>query len=214
MPIETPRTALLLVDIQNDFCNGGALAVPEAEQIITPANRLLESFEVSVLTQDWHPANHQSFASYHPGKQPFDQVSVSYGKQTLWPDHCVQGSQGASFHPDLNTGRPQMIVRKGFRPEIDSYSAFFENDRATTTGLAGYLRDRHIHTVVLCGLALDFCVAYSAIDARRVGLHCIVVTDACRAIDLNGSASEANERMKAAGVQLTDMDSLTGQLTG
>lgn len=214
MPPETSRTALLLIDIQNDFCAGGALAVPDANQVIGPANRLIEHFEIPVLTQDWHPAGHQSFASSHADAQPFDQRRFPYGDQTLWPDHCVQGTAGAAFHPDLDIDKAQLVIRKGFRPAIDSYSAFFENDRSTTTGLAGYLRERQVQAVVICGLALDYCVAYSAIDARRAGLDCTVVTDACRAIDLDGSAAQAIESMRQAGVHLADVQTLTSRSSG
>ncbi len=209
MSLELSSTALLLIDIQNDFCAGGALAVPDANQVVEPANRLIEHFETAVLTQDWHPPGHHSFASSHAHARAFDQRQFPYGEQTLWPDHCVQGTAGANFHPDLNIDKAQLVLRKGFRPRIDSYSAFFENDRQTPTGLAGYLRDRNLRAVVICGLALDYCVAYSAIDARRVGLRCTVVTDACRAINLDGSEASAIEAMQQAGVQLADLHTVT-----
>lgn len=195
---------LIVVDVQNDFCPGGALAVPEGDAVVPVINRLSGRFGHRVLTQDWHPAGHSSFASSHPGKAPFETTEMPYGTQVLWPDHCVQGSPGASFHRDLEVDGAELIIRKGFRPAIDSYSAFFENDRATTTGLAGYLRDRGFDRVVLAGLATDFCVAYSAHDARRLGFSITVVTDACRAIDLNGSLAAAMRDMAAAGVEFAD----------
>jgi nicotinamidase/pyrazinamidase len=195
------NTALIVVDVQNDFCPGGALAVPGGDEVVAPINRLIEKFGAVVLTQDWHPAGHASFASSHPGKAPFASVEFSYGPQTLWPDHCVQGTRGAAFHPQLVFDKAQLIVRKGFRAPIDSYSAFFENDRRTTTGLAGYLRERGIESIVLAGLATDFCVAYSALDAARLGFGVSVIMDASRAIDLNGSLAEAERQMAAAGVR-------------
>lgn len=202
--IEQTRSLLLVIDIQNDFCTGGALAVPDAEAVLAPSNRLINAFDQVVLTQDWHKAGHSSFASSHQDGVPFTEITAPYGAQTLWPDHCVQASNGAQFHAELAQHKAQMIIRKGFRPAIDSYSAFFENDRTTTTGLTGYLRSRGVDTVVLCGLALDFCVAYSALDARREDFNCLVVTDACRAIDLDGSASAALTKMRDNGVQLVN----------
>ncbi|MCA8927469.1 MAG: bifunctional nicotinamidase/pyrazinamidase [Alphaproteobacteria bacterium] len=196
--------ALLLIDIQNDFCPGGALAVPDGDAIVPLANRLARDFEHVLLTQDWHPADHRSFASQHPGKAPFETALLPYGEQTLWPDHCVQGTDGAAFHPGLDRTRAQLAVRKGFRPEIDSYSAFFENDRTTPTGLAGYLRERDIAALTLAGLAYDFCVLYSALDARRLGFDVTVATAACRAIDLNGSEAAATRALRAAGVTLLE----------
>ncbi len=178
---------LLVIDVQNDFCPGGALAVPEGDRIIPVVNRLAEKFPRLVLTQDWHPPGHLSFASSHAGKAPFDTTDLPYGEQVLWPDHCVQGTSGAQFHPGLDADRAELVLRKGFRREIDSYSAFFENDRATATGLAGYLRERGLGRAFLCGLALDFCVRYSAEDARRCGFEVAVIGDACRAIDTGGS---------------------------
>jgi nicotinamidase/pyrazinamidase len=195
------NTALVVVDVQNDFCPGGALAVPGGDEVVPPINRLIEKFDAVVLTQDWHPAGHASFASSHPGKAPFESVEFSYGRQTLWPEHCVQGTAGAAFHPDLVWDKAQLIVRKGFRAPIDSYSAFFENDRRTTTGLAGYLRERGIEEIVLAGLATDFCVAYSALDAVRLGFSTSVVMDASRAIDLDGSLAAAERQMAAADVR-------------
>jgi nicotinamidase/pyrazinamidase len=194
---------LLLVDIQIDFCSGGALAVPGGEQVVPVANALAERFAHVVLTQDWHPAGHLSFASSHKGKAPFETIEMPYGAQTLWPDHCVQGTQGAAFHADFAAAKAELIVRKGFRREIDSYSAFFENDRATPTGLAGYLNERGLRRLALAGLATDFCVAYSALDARRLGFEVTVVEDGCRAIDLDGSLAAMTRRMIEAGVEMT-----------
>lgn len=192
--------ALLVIDIQNDFCPGGALAVAGGDEIVTHVNALMTEFEAVVLTQDWHPSDHSSFASSHPGKGPFESVEMPYGEQTLWPDHCVQGSEGANFHPALNTDRADLIVRKGFRAAIDSYSAFFENDRTTPTGIDGYLRTRGITDLVLVGLATDFCVNYSAQDAAKLGYTVTVREDLCRAIDLGGSLNAARADMAARGV--------------
>lgn len=199
-----PAQALIVVDIQNDFCPGGALAVTGGDQIIPRVNAMMDSFSAVVLTQDWHPAGHSSFASTHPGAAPFSQIEVAYGPQTLWPDHCVQGSAGADFHPGLRTGSAQLILRKGFRAAIDSYSAFFENDRRTPTGLHGFLAARGITAVTLAGLATDYCVAYSALDAARLGYAVRVELPACRAIDLGGSLSDALAQMRAAGVILAE----------
>lgn len=201
-------TALIVIDVQNDFCPGGALAVPGGDQVVQPINALIARFDNVVLTQDWHPAGHSSFASSHPGNAPFSSIQMPYGAQTLWPDHCVQGSSGADFHDRLAWTKAQLIIRKGFRRPIDSYSAFFENDRTTPTGLAGYLRERGIGEVVLTGLATDFCVGFSALDAARLGLKVSVVMDATRAIDLNGSLAAAEKEMRAAGVTLTEMSGL------
>lgn len=198
------RDLLLLIDIQNDFCPGGALAVAGGDEIVPVVNRLAARFTHVALTQDWHPAGHRSFASAHAGRAPYESVAFPYGMQTLWPDHCVQGTPGAAFHPALDTTRAELVIRKGFRPQIDSYSAFFENDRTTPTGLAGYLRERGFTRVVLCGLATDFCVAYSAIDARRLGFDTVVLQEACRAIDLGGSLAAALTEMRDAGVVLDD----------
>jgi nicotinamidase/pyrazinamidase len=192
--------ALLVIDVQNDFCPGGALAVAGGDGIVAQVNALMAEFEAVVLTQDWHPSGHSSFASSHPGKGPFESVGMPYGEQTLWPDHCVQGSEGANFHPALNTDRADLIVRKGFRAAIDSYSAFFENDRMTPTGLDGYLRTRGITELVLVGLATDFCVNYSAQDAAKLGYAVTVREDLCRAIDLGGSLNAARADMAAHGV--------------
>ena len=194
--------ALIVIDVQNDFCPGGALAVPGGDEIIPEINALMDDFPAVILTQDWHPAGHSSFASSHPGKAPFETVEMPYGTQVLWPDHCVQGSPGAAFHPDLRTERADLIIRKGFRPEIDSYSAFFENDRTTPTGLEGYLRSRGIAALTLVGLATDFCVNYSALDGARLGFRVEVRQSACRAIDLEGSLAAARAAMQEAGVAL------------
>jgi len=202
--IDRARDALLVVDVQNDFCPGGALAVAEGDAVVPLANRLIGRFEAVVLTQDWHPPGHESFASSHPGRAPFESIEVAYGAQTLWPDHCVRGTPGADFHPALETRTASLVIRKGIHRAIDSYSTFFENDRATPTGLAGYLRERGFGRVFLCGLATDYCVGYSAVDARRLGFDVVVLVDACRAIDLEGSLAEALERMRAAGAVLAD----------
>lgn len=192
---------LIVVDVQNDFCPGGALAVPDGDAVMPVINRLMGRFAHCILTQDWHPHGHQSFASAHPGREPFQTIKAPYGEQTLWPDHCVQGSRGAGFHPALQTDRAELILRKGFRPQIDSYSAFYENDRLATTGLAGYLRERGFTRLFLAGLATDFCVRYSAEDARREGFEVVVIEDACRAIDLDGSLSPTWTSLQACGAQ-------------
>lgn len=194
--------ALLVIDVQNDFCPGGALAVTGGDEIVAGINVLMAQFDAVVLTQDWHPAGHSSFASVHDGKSPYDMIDMPYGPQVLWPDHCIQGSDGAAFHPLLETDRADMIIRKGCNPAIDSYSAFFENDHKTPTGLDGYLRSRGITEVTLVGLALDFCVNYSAVDAAQLGLKVNVRRDLARAIDLNGSLGEATKAMTGAGVRL------------
>ena len=194
--------ALIVIDIQNDFCPGGALAVADGDAIIPRVNDLMERFHVRVLTQDWHPASHTSFAANHAGAEPFSLMELSYGPQVLWPTHCVQGTPGAAFHPELNVDAADLILRKGFRPGIDSYSGFYENDRVTPTGLEGYLRSRGVTAVTIVGLATDFCVVYSALDAVGHGFRVTVLEDACRAIDLNGSLAEARTQMRAAGVAL------------
>ena len=194
------HNALIVIDVQNDFCPGGALAVPEGDQIVAGINALMPEFDAVILTQDWHPAGHSSFASSHSGKGPYETVEMAYGTQVLWPDHCVQGSGGAEFHKDLDTTRADMIIRKGYNPAIDSYSAFFENDQTTPTGLEGYLRTRGITDLTLVGLALDFCVAFSAMDARRLGFSVKVELAACRAIDLDGSLATQMENMRQRGV--------------
>ncbi|HLZ01607.1 MAG TPA: bifunctional nicotinamidase/pyrazinamidase [Bradyrhizobium sp.] len=196
-----PDDLLVVVDVQNDFCPGGALAVGEGDAVVPVINRLSQQFNHMVLTQDWHPAGHSSFATAHPGSAPFQTIITPYGEQTLWPDHCVQGTSGAAFHPQLATERAELAIRKGFRSQIDSYSAFFENDRRTPTGLAGYLRDRGLQRLFLVGLATDYCVHYSAVDARRLGFETIVVESGCRAIDLAGSLASAWSAMQQAGVQ-------------
>ena len=194
--------ALVVIDVQNDFCPGGALAVAGGDEIVPIVNGLIERFDHVMLTQDWHPAGHSSFASSHPGKQPFETIEMSYGTQTLWPDHCMQGTKGALFHPDLVWTKGEIVIRKGFRKAIDSYSAFYENDHTTPTGLGGYLKERGIGKVTMVGLATDFCVAFSALDARTHGLDVTVQMDACRAIDLGGSLAAMTARMKEAGVVL------------
>ncbi|MGR3364121.1 MAG: bifunctional nicotinamidase/pyrazinamidase [Maritimibacter harenae] len=195
--------ALIVIDMQNDFCPGGALAVDGGDEIVTGINRILPDFPIRVFTQDWHPAGHSSFASSHPGKAPMEIIDMPYGPQVLWPDHCIQGSEGAAFHPDLATNPADLIVRKGFRPDIDSYSAFFENDHETPTGLEGYLRTRGATRLTFAGLATDFCVAWSARDAARLGFDTTVRLDLCRGIDADGSLDAALADMRAAGVTLT-----------
>ena len=197
-----PDDCLLVIDVQNDFCDGGALAVPDGSAVLAPINALMARFEHVVLTQDWHPAGHSSFASEHTDHAPYDVIEMPYGPQTLWPDHCIQGSRGARFHPELELDRARTAIRKGFRRSIDSYSAFRENDGVTETGLAGYLREQKVGRVVCVGLAFDFCVRWSAEDARRAHFDCAVIESACRAIDLDGSANAAREAMKRAGVEL------------
>lgn len=195
--------ALIVIDVQTDFCPGGALAVPGGDEIVAPINALMDEADAVVLTQDWHPAGHSSFASAHPGKAPYDLTEMPYGAQVLWPDHCVIGSPGAAFHPALNTDRADLIIRKGHNPAIDSYSAFFENDRRTPTGLEGYLRTRGVERLTLVGLATDFCVTYSALDAAKLDFAVTVREDLCRAIDLDGSLSAARAGMNGAGVKLS-----------
>ena len=195
-------TALVMIDIQNDFCPGGALAVPDGASIIDQANSMQHEFSVQVLTQDWHPPNHTSFAANHDGAAEYSVIDMPYGPQVLWPVHCVAGSDGARFNPKLNTTPAQLIIRKGFRPNIDSYSAFFENDHKTRTGLEGYLRERGVKRLVLVGLALDYCVRFSAVDAAGLGFDVTVVESACRAIDLDGSLDEARAEMKSCGVKV------------
>src|SRR6056297_3139963 len=194
--------ALIVIDMQNDFCPGGALAVPGGDDIVAGINALMEAFGAVILTQDWHPAGHSSFASSHPGRAPMEMAEMAYGPQVLWPDHCVQGSAGAAFHAALDTTRADLILRKGFRAEIDSYSAFFENDRRTPTGLHGYLQERGISHLTMAGLATDFCVAYSAMDGARLGYDVVVREGLCRAIDLDGSLEAAMGAMKDAGVRI------------
>ena len=203
---------LLVIDLQNDFCPGGALAVPGGHDVVPLINRLSRHFRHAVLTQDWHPPGHASFASSHPGRQVFETVAFDYGPQVLWPDHCVQLSPGALLHSGLDIPNAELIVRKGYHPGIDSYSAFFENDRKTPTGLGGYLRERGFSRVFVAGLALDFCVRYSAEDAARIGLGAVVIEDACRAIDMGGSAAAAHEALAKAGVACVESAAIIGSL--
>ena len=203
-----PGDVLLVIDVQNDFCPGGELAVPEGDAVVPVINRIAPAFGQVVLTQDWHPPGHLSFASSHPGRQPFETIEAAYGPQTLWPDHCLQGTPGAAFHADLETARAGMIIRKGARATIDSYSAFFEHDHETATGLSGYLRDRGLGRVFICGLATDYCVHFSAVDAARAGLEVVVIEDACRGIDLEGSLAAAKDAMTQAGVRFIDSSAL------
>ena len=196
-------TALIVIDAQVDFCPGGRLAVAGGDEIMAPINDLMADYDAVILTQDWHPADHTSFADNHPGAEAFSTVQMDYGPQVLWPQHCVIGSPGAAFHPALAVDVADMIIRKGYNPDIDSYSAFFENDHRTRTGLEGYLRERDLMRLDFVGLAHDFCVAWSAIDAAKLGFTARVIEDATRAIDLNGSRAAAREAMRAAGVTLT-----------
>jgi nicotinamidase/pyrazinamidase len=198
----TERDVLIVTDPQRDFCPGGALAVPEGDAIMPLVNRLARQFAHVVVTQDWHPAGHLSFASAHPGRKPFETIEVDYGPQTLWPDHCVQGTAGAAFHSALDIPHAELVIRKGYHPLIDSYSAFRENDGKTPTGLTGYLRERGLERVTLCGLATDFCVYFSAIDARKAGFETRLVLEASRAIDIDGSLARALSAMREAGVEL------------
>ena len=195
-------TALVLIDIQNDFCPGGALAVDKGDEIVVISNKIQEQFKIKIITQDWHPSTHKSFASNHEGKEPLSTVEMFYGQQVLWPNHCIQGTEGSKFHSKLITDSADLIIRKGFRPEIDSYSAFFENDQKTPTGLDGYLKSRGVNKIYLCGLALDFCVYFSAIDGAELGYNVNVIQDACRAIDLDGSLEKSLNDMKSKGVKL------------
>src|SRR6056297_2458870 len=194
--------ALIVIDVQNDFCPGGALAVAEGNEIVGPINAFMAEFDAVLLTQDWHPAGHLSFASQHEGKAPMEMIEMPYGPQVLWPDHCVQGSRGARLHEDLQTDRADLIIRKGFRREIDSYSAFFENDHTTPTGLEGYLRTRGVEKLTLVGLATDFCVNFSAVDAAKLGFEVLLREGLCRAIDMNGSLEAAMDGMRDAGVRI------------
>jgi nicotinamidase/pyrazinamidase len=193
-------SVLIVVDVQNDFLLGGALAVPKGEEVIPVINRLSRRFENVILTQDWHPAGHASFASSHAGRKPFEMIELAYGQQVLWPDHCIQGTHGAAFHGALDVPHAQMVVRKGHRRDVDSYSGFLEADRTTSTGLAGYLRERGLERCFVVGLATDFCVAWTALDARRLGFEATVIEDACRGIDTGGSLAQAWSEMEGAGV--------------
>lgn len=197
----SPRSALLVIDVQRDFMPGGALAVPDGDAVVPRINALATGFGNLIATQDWHPRGHASFASSHPGRRPFERIQLAYGEQTLWPEHCLQDSPGAALHPQLQLPQARLILRKGCNPDIDSYSAFLEADRRTPTGLAGYLRERGIDSLFLCGLALDFCVAWSALDACEAGFICHVIEDACRGIDLDGSLQRAWQDLHAAGVK-------------
>lgn len=194
--------ALIIVDVQNDFCPGGALAVPEGDQVIKPINKILKSFNCVVQTQDWHPGDHLSFASNHEEKSPYDTVEMNYGQQVLWPDHCVQGTKGAEFHPALKNNPTQLIIRKGYNKQIDSYSAFFENDQSTVTGLNGYLQARGVKELFVAGLATDFCVKWTALDGRKLGYEVNLVTDAVKGIDIEGSVEKALDEMTEAGVKM------------
>jgi len=201
--------ALVIVDVQNDFCPGGALAVPGGDTIIPVVNSLTEKFDVVVQTQDWHPPNHRSFASNHEGKEPYETVEMEYGEQVLWPDHCVQGSEGAEFHANLHTLKTRIIIRKGFRPEIDSYSAFFENDHETETGLDAWLKSMDVDHLFVCGLATDFCVKWTALDARKLGYKVSLIEDASRGIDIEGSVGKAVKEMEDTGVEIINSKAIT-----
>ncbi len=203
-----PQDVLIVVDVQNDFCPGGSLAVPRGDEVVGPISRLARQFEHVVLTQDWHPPGHQSFASAHPGRKPYETIDVAYGSQILWPDHCVQGTPGAEFRADLHIPHAELILRKGFRREIDSYSTFYENDRRTPTGLIGYLRERDLSRVFLAGLAFDFCVRYSAEDAHAAGFAVVVMEDACRGIDVGNSVAETRVRLAELGVTIVQGETL------
>jgi nicotinamidase/pyrazinamidase len=204
------RDVFLVVDIQNDFCPGGSLAVPRGDEVVPTINALAAKFAHVVLTQDWHPRGHLSFASSHAGKQPFQTIDVAYGTQILWPDHCVQGTVGAAFRGDLNIPHAELVLRKGYHRDIDSYSAFYENDRKTATGLAGYLRERGLTRVFLAGLAFDFCVRYSGEDARREGFEAVVFEDACRSIDVDGSAAVTREKFRSLNIRCVSADAISG----
>ncbi len=210
LTIDHDADVLVVIDVQNDFCPGGALEVPNGDEVVAPINGLMERFRHVLLTQDWHPADHVSFASMHEGRDPFEAIEADYGPQVLWPDHCVQGTFGAEFHAGLKVDSAELVVRKGYRRNIDSYSALFENDRRTPTGLAGYLRDRGFGRLFMAGLATDYCVAYSALDGREQGFEVFVVEDACRGIDLDGSVDAAWRRMTDAGVKRIDSRALAG----
>ncbi len=200
--------ALLIIDVQNDFCPGGKLAVPEGDAVVPIINTLIDRFNIIIQTQDWHPANHSSFASNHPDKNPYDTMKMEYGTQVLWPDHCIQNSLGAAFHPELNTEKTQVIIRKGFRTDIDSYSTFFENDKITATGLSGYLRERGVEELYATGLATDFCVKWSILDGLQEGFKMFLVQDAVRGIDLNGSLQSALDEMKEKGAVFITSDQI------
>ena len=200
------QDVLIVVDVQNDFCTGGALAVPDGEKVVPAINRIAQKFRNIVLTQDWHPRDHVSFASNHAQKKPFDTIELAYGSQVLWPDHCVQDTKGAEFHQSLHVGSASLVLRKGFHRDIDSYSALYENDHKTPTGLLGYLRERQLQNVFVAGLAFDFCVRYSAEDARKAGFEVAVIEDACRGIDLEGSMAAARQSLKSLGVSIVNIE--------
>jgi nicotinamidase/pyrazinamidase len=200
------QDVLVVIDVQNDFCTGGALAVPGGENVLPAINRIAQKFANVVLTQDWHPRDHVSFAANHAQKQPFETIELDYGTQVLWPVHCVQGTAGAEFHRDLDIARANLVLRKGFRRGIDSYSALFENDKRTPTGLLGYLRERQLRTVFVAGLALDFCVRFSAEDARKAGLEVAVIEEACRGIDLDGSVAATHHSFKTLGISVVSVE--------
>ena len=204
-----PSDVFLVIDVQNDFCSGGNLAVPDGEAVVPVINRLAIGFEHVVLAQDWHPAGHRSFASCHPGKAAFETLAMPYGEQVLWPDHCVQQTRGARFHDDLYIPHAELIIRKGYRKTIDSYSAFFENDHSTPTGLAGYLRERGLGRVVVAGLALDYCVRYSAEDAMKRGFEVVLIEDACRAIDAVAGAEDTRDALTKAGAVILSSEDVT-----
>jgi nicotinamidase/pyrazinamidase len=196
------KDILIVVDVQNDFCDGGTLAVPDGDAVVPFINKFAQDFKHVVLTQDWHPAGHSSFASTYKGAVPFQQIEMPYGPQTLWPDHCIQARSGSQFHAGLDIPHTELVIRKGFRPNIDSYSAFFENDHVTPTGLGGYLKERGFERVFLVGLAFDYCVGYSALDARTLGFDTVVIQEGCRAIDLNGSADAMRHQFVMRGIEL------------
>ena len=206
--INQDTDALIVIDVQNDFCPGGALEVPNGDEVVAPINNLIGRFKHVLLTQDWHPVEHISFASMHDGQNPFETTEVDYGVQVLWPDHCVQSTAGAEFHAELNVDAAELVIRKGYRQAIDSYSALYENDHTTPTGLSGYLRDRGFSRLFMAGLATDYCVAYSALDGRREDFEVFVLEDACRGIDLDGSVGAAWQQMTDAGVIRSDSQSL------
>ncbi len=200
------QDVLVVIDVQNDFCSGGALAVPDGEKVVPAVNRIAQKFRNVVLTQDWHPREHVSFASNHANKRPFDMIELPYGSQVLWPDHCVQDTSGAEFHKALHVPQASLVIRKGFRSDINSYSALYENDRKTPTGLLGYLRERQLKTMFIAGLAFDFCVRYSAEDARKAGFEVAVIEDACRGIDLEGSMAAAHRSLKSLGISIINIE--------
>ena len=205
----TSRDALIVTDLQNDFCPGGALPVPDGDAVLPVIHRIAPRFRHIVLTQDWHPPGHVSFASSHPGSRPNDVIATAHGEQRLWPDHCIQGTPGAEFHPSLHLPQAELILRKGYRQHIDAYSIFFENDHATPSGFAAYCRERGFERVFLAGLAYDFCVGFSALDARRCGFAATVIRDACRAIDVSGSAAAMEAAFARDGVSILDSSAIT-----